>query len=333
MKIALIGNHFGLPDEGVKNVVNNIAKLLSKRHAILQLYVENFLSLKFWNNLKIFCPDIIHYFPGPSIKSFPIVKLASLLTKKKTPTVMSALQPNFFLLNRVYMSILKPNLILAQSYESERRFNKLGCSTEFLPNGVDTHRFKPVNDKIKSNLREKYGIPKDKFVILHVGHIKFKRNIQVLTELQNGDNQVVIVGSSSTLIDWKLLNYLRRSGCIVWNSFIPRIEEIYALSDCYVFPCFDLSCSIESPLSVFEAMACNLPVICARLNALKRIFIEGDGLFFIDNEVEISELVDKIKSEAINIRIREKVLQYSWENIVMRLEKIYNRIISGSLNK
>ena len=64
-----------------------------------------------------------------------------------------------------------------------------------------------------------------------------------------------------------------------------NIEEVYALSDCYVFPTPPMNKinSIEIPLSVLEAMACNLSVITTKFGALPKVFEEGDGLIFVDD--------------------------------------------------
>ena len=87
------------------------------------------------------------------------------------------------------------------------------------------------------------------------------------------------------------------------------------------------------PLSVLESMSCNLPVITTKFGALPKVFEEGDGLFFVENEREIFMVLEKIKNTNMKVKTREKVLPYSWENIGKRLEKIYSNLIVGEKNE
>ncbi|MEM2741205.1 MAG: glycosyltransferase family 4 protein [Nitrososphaeria archaeon] len=248
---------------------------------------------------------------------------------------MSAMHPSLPSFFKKLVSLLKPDLTLIQSYETESMFKRLGCRVEFLPCGVDVKKFTPVTAETKIKLRKKYGIEKEKFVILHVGSIKEGRNIQFLTKLQKEDNQVLIIGATSTGINQKLCQELRKSGCLVWTKYFEHIEEIYGLSDCYVFPVMfkvdftgrPVSDSIEMPLSIIEAMACNLPVISTKFGALPRIFHEKEGLIYANREEDFLQAVKKIKN-GINVRNREKVLPYSWEKVAEKLQQIYSYLIS-----
>jgi glycosyltransferase involved in cell wall biosynthesis len=122
---------------------------------------------------------------------------------------------------------------------------------------------------------------------------------------------------------------LTKGGCTIWRKYIKTIQEIYQLSDLYVFPVQDRLGSIETPLSVLEAMSCNLPVITTRFGGLTRMFNEGDGLHFVYSGSQIPELIDGIRSndaERSNVHTREKVMPYSWRNISKSLSKYYYQL-------
>lgn len=335
MRICLLGECRGNLDEGMRNITLRFANHLSKDHQTLALDLRDVFSKDFWKKIRDFKPDIIHYLHGPTIKSFILAKMISFYCKD-AKVVMSAMRPIIPYLLREFIPLIKPDLILTQSYETEKMFKRLGCKTEFLPSGVDINKFKPVSEETKKELRQKYGFDEDKFIILHIGSIKRGRNIQLLTKLQRDDNQILIVGSSSTGIDSRVYWNLIESGCIVWVKYIKNIEEIYALSDCYIYPTVSrydflgraIADSIEMPLTVLEAMACNLPVITTKFGALPRAFKEGDGLFFVENENDIFQALEEIKN-GIKVKTREKVLPYSWENVVRRLEEIYERLLES----
>lgn len=329
MKICLLGEYLGNSDEGMRKVSFYLSQELAKNNSILTTNFKKSISLSFWKEIKAFDPDIVHYIYGPSIKSFILLKLISFYCPT-SKTVMSAMHPSIPNRFHNFIKIFSPDIILTQSTETESFFKSSNFKTEFLPCGVDTRRFEPVSAIHKGELREKYGVSKEKFVILHVGPIKRGRNVQILGKIQNDYNQILLVASLSTGIEKDVVDELKKNGCLILMEYIDKIEEIYALSDCYLFPTppKNKSNSIEMPLSVLEAMSCNLPVIATKFGALPRSFKEGDGLFFIENEKQLSGALSQI-CKGIDIKTRDKVYKYSWKNIILKLTGIYERILES----
>ena len=85
--------------------------------------------------------------------------------------------------------------------------------------------------------------------------------------------------------------------------------------------------SIEVPLSVLEAMSCNLPVVTTKYGALPQMFTEEGGLHFIEQEADFVRLVAEVRANQEPVSTRKQVLAYSWENIARRLDQIYTRIL------
>ena len=334
MKICLLGDYSGNLDEGMRKTSFYLSKELSKRHSVLTLDLRNAVAKDFWKSIKNFNPQIIHYIHGGSSRGFILLKLISLYcSDAKTVTTIMRF-PTFF--STYVVSLSKPDLILVPSCEVGKYFKRSRYKTKFLPcGGVDIARFTPVTSIAKSKMREKYGIEKEKFVILHIGSINEGRNVQLLEELQSDDNQVLVVGTTSARIDWNVYRRLVDAGCLVWTKYIENIEVIYLLSDCYVFPVLskkdmfgrNITSSIEMPLTVLEAMACNLPIISMRFGALPGVFKEGSGLFFVNEEDDFISVLETIKNSNLDVKTIEKVLPYSWESLTERLEKIYNLLL------
>lgn len=326
MKICLIGEYLGDLDEAMRIISFRFAEELGKNHKVLTLDIRDAFRKPFWKNIREFRPDVIHYLHGPSINSFMLLKLISLYSSN-SKTVVSATHPYLSERSQKFFKYLKPDVVLTQSTRSERLFTNLGCRTEFLSCGVDTLRFKPPTNGVKAKLRMKYGIDENKYIMIHVGSIKEGRNVQILEKLNYDDTQILIAGAVSTGIEQDLAIRLRESNCIVFTQFFPNIEEIYMLADCYVFPTPPENSlySIEMPLSVLEAMATNLPIIATRFGALPRAFENGQGFFYIDSERDLLDTLKLIRS-GIEINTRNKVIAYSWENIVKRLVEVYESL-------
>lgn len=327
MKICLVGVKSKLSDEGMKNITTYMAKELSKYHEVMVIEPRkiNFTLIK---NLRIFNPDVIHYFHGPTIRSFILLKFLSLITRN-TKTVMSLTHPSIN--KRIkFLSKIKPDLILAQSYKKQSFFEELGFKTEYLvTSGVDVRQITPVSDKIKNQLRKKYNLNQKSFIILHVGPINNTRNLEIFTDLQKKvKGQVLIIGSPSAKTDNNLINLLKKSGCIAWVKYFAHIEELYQLSDVYIFPTRNPYGAIEMPLSILEAMSCNLPVVTFSFGGLQDFFKDINGLYFVKTENEFLETIANIFKKPIESNTRKAVLKLSWENIAKQLIKVYEKLIS-----
>ena len=318
--VAYFNDEGGKGDIGTRTVARHLADGVSKRHEVLRVDVRNIGS---WRKAKAFGPDIIHFVFAPTTMGFVAARIFSLYCRGAR-VVMSA--PNPTLSCRWLVKYLKPDVILVQSQESENFFKEAEFVTRFLSNGVDVDRFVPAAPGQKELFREKYRIDAEKFVILHVGPVIRKRNIEQLMELQAGNTQVLVIGRKP--YDPRLLNELQSRGVVIITEYMEKIEEIYALSDCYVFPTHpDNRCaSIEMPLSVLEAMACGLPVFSTRYGVLPRIFNNLNG-FFYKNLTELIHKLKLINITGIRIQNKEFINIYSWDNITKKLVEIYGNLL------
>ena len=323
-----MSNYVDLADEGFKSVAFNLHRELSQSHEVILVNARrSVFSRNFWVNIRSFQPQIIHIILRPGVFTLIMAKVIKLYCRK-AKVVMSALQPplHYRFIKR-FTSLLEPDLIMTSSDETEKMFTDIGWRVAFLASGVNTGKFAPVTESVKERLREKYSIDKKKFIVMHVGPIRENRNLGVLNKIQGLENvQAIIVANTAFEAHKRVYASLEEQGCIIWRSYFENIEEIYALSDCYIFPARDESACLELPLSVLEAMSCNLPVITTRFMALPKLFLEGDGLFFVDDDEDFVHRLDDVRNNHIAIKTREKVLPYSWENIAQGLEEIYRGV-------
>jgi glycosyltransferase involved in cell wall biosynthesis len=94
---------------------------------------------------------------------------------------------------------------------------------------------------------------------------------------------------------------------------------LYQLADLYVFPTLPgrKGC-IEIPLSVLEAMACNIKSACTRFGGLPDIFEEGRGFYFIDCDKNLVNIVEKSQENNL-VRTREMANQYAWKSVTKKI--------------
>jgi glycosyltransferase involved in cell wall biosynthesis len=328
-KVCLIGDIKGNMDEGMKITIMRYYEKLSEENDVLLLNGKSGASREFWGDLLRFKPQIIHYVAGPTPLSFIVLKILSARCRG-SKTVISASHPLRTRFFPFVVPMYRPDVILVQSDATEQLFAGLGCETAYLPSAVDSSKFVPVSRSRKNTLRVQYGLPTEKFVVLHVGNLNRGRNAQALKSLQSEKTQVLAVSSTSVPEDKGVRLELEQAGCIVLSTFNDRIEEVYQLSDCYVFPVPPAHTfnSIQMPLSVLEAMACNLPVITTRYGGLPKAFRSEDGLVFVDDQTTLAEAVDWV-SRCSEIRTREKIALYSWDSVVGDLMTIYASLLAG----
>ena len=337
MKICLLGDFTGKPDEGMKNISKTVRDKLSSRQEVLALNSRDVIKKTFLDNIRTFRPEVIHYLHGPTIRSLVLLKSLKAVLGNNVKAISSATRPYFSKYSRWAIPLLKPDLVLTQSSQFESFFKERGCRVEFLPNGVDCKKFAPVSEAEKFYIRNEFGLPQDKEIVLHVGHIKANRKLEVFKRIQRIDYiQVVVVGGTAQKSEDTLKRNLQAAGIKICHEYYEDISKIYKMADLYVFPIQDASSklpdtynqvgAIDLPLSVLEAMACNLPVITTRFGALQRLFQPGDGLHYAEDEADI---IGQVKSFSFKnvCNTREKVLPYDWERIVARIELEYQDLI------
>lgn len=216
-------------------------------------------------------------------------------------------------LGEILLKLSGARLIFLSENSAGKMRPVLGGRVHSLKAGVDVKKFVPVSGEGKRALREKYGIPADKPVVLHVGHMKYGRNIDKLLMLEP-DLHAVLVTSETTsgFNDSDLEEKLRKMpNLTIIDRYVPNIEEIYQLSDAYLFPVVADRHCIDSPLSVFEAAACDVPVVATRYGELKQL--EGcEGFTFIDG-FDAPQLNAALRTAIESgARPRKCVMDYDW---------------------
>jgi glycosyltransferase involved in cell wall biosynthesis len=330
-KILLISEALDAPfDEGIKNIVYSTFKQFEDKDNVFLVtkqgnITDNLKVIKirmnklFYNSdlksfLKTYKPDIGIYIPiaSCSFYSFIRAKMLKVIFNKMKVVILCVQHRKYSLMQKFIMEMfLKPDFILLLSKSEEPFYLNLGIKVKVLPPAVDTLKFCPPLKDEKNKIRAEFGIALDKKIILHVGHIKESRNLECFLDIQNQDNiQVIIVSSSTWGEDYELKKKLISAGVRIIDDFIPDMSKIYKMSDAYVFPVINKTGATEIPLSILEAMACNLTVITSRYGGLVDFFVEDNGFKYFDTREELLEVIKDLDES--NISNHKKVESFTW---------------------
>lgn len=211
--------------------------------------------------------------------------------------------------------------ILCLSEEATEAFRQtVGDRARQIKAGVDTARFAPVAAEEKVELRKKHGLPADKPIVLHVGHMKEGRGVGAMARLDNRFHGVLVVSSLTAGFEDKVLHerLAAQDNLTIIDEYIPCIEELYQLADVYLFPVEKARNCIDVPLSALEAAACGIPVVATEYGELKGL-LGQDGFYRLDR-LDADTLNDRLEAA-----LREDgdprpcVLPYDWKNAVVQL--------------
>ena len=205
---------------------------------------------------------------------------------------------------------------------------------------IDTSKFKANNKVLKEvkKLKKKYHINKDEFVIGTVNRIAEEKNLeQELQAFQNLVNlnskiKLVIVGDGPSLGELKKLvskYHLTNKVILTGKVKYENIALYYHLFD--VFTSF--SKTETQGLTIIEALASSLPVICINDKAFKEMVIHNYNGYLFNNNDEFTEYVlNLINKQNIYLEMKSNaensIHKYSKEVFASEVLKIYQKALN-----
>ncbi len=185
-----------------------------------------------------------------------------------------------------------------KTYDLFKKKYEYNRNIHIVPTGIEVERFYKENNDPKKieELKKKYNIKKDDFVILFVGRLAEEKNVQFLIDNQtelvkhNKKCKLLIIGDGpdaeklkTQSKDLKLDNNVIFTGKVPWSE----VHEYYQLGSLFV----SASHTETQGLTLLEAMAAGIPVVALDDEAFKDVVVDDlNGYLFMDDKGYISSI-------------------------------------------
>ena len=220
--------------------------------------------------------------------------------------------------------------------ESLKKYGIDEKKISYVPNFVDDKNFFPLDCEKKKNLKKKFKLEENKFTILGVGQLQTRKGIfdflkiaQILKEFEfiwAGGFSFGRISDGYAEIKKYTKNppkNLRFLG-IVDRS---KMNEIYNISDVMFLPSFEEL----FPMTILEAMSCNIPVLVRDLKIYEKILFD-----FCLKENNIENFIKTIKKLNSDKNFYKQSCEmslkghqfYSSQNILKMWKKFYKKVLS-----
>lgn len=337
---------------------SNIYDLYRKSNGLKRRYYKYLLFLLLLFSLpKYFYknkPDIFQL-TGFSFFSYPFIVISML---QKIPfvigtTLFSQDDFNSIVRNRFQSFLFKKisNLtkgiitISPSLYNSYKNSFVKDEKIYFIPNPINTEKFRPVNEIRKTELKTKLKVPIKKQIAVNIGIItsrkRIEKMIQIIRKLHDDGVDIVIYflgpvnSSSDDKIYYKYLTKLideySLNDAVIFKNYVDNVDEWLKISDIFLFT----SANEGLPNAVLEAMSCGIPVFVTKIAGITDFLIKhGHNGFFLeehDSFIKIKEVLNsKELKNKISINAREFILnEFKEENIIKKYISTYKSCLNN----
>lgn len=212
------------------------------------------------------------------------------------------------------------DVLITINKEDYKRAQRFGAKeVRYVPGvGIDENRINNIDIELQKK-REELILPVDAVVIASVGELNKNKNheiiIKALASLQYENVYYVICGQG------KLENHLKKLASnlnignkVIFLGYRKDAIQILKAVDIYAFPSKREGLSV----SLMEAMACGLPVVCSGIRGNKDLITENCGGYLL-NYNDITGF-----TEALALLIKDSVLRNKMKEFNLCAIKKYN---------
>lgn len=314
--------------------------LISKRAKVDPLFF-----FRLWRLLHSTRPSILHsYLKTPNLWARLAGRLAGVPCVITSERNVDLAHSRWWILAERLLYRLSSHIIANAIAIQDMLVDTVGVDRERISvifNGVDTHKFRPVNNERSALLRSALGLDPDEFVIIVPGRVMRQKNqgcaIRALGRLPLADRAGVRLLCVGSLLDRvylaELHSLVQDFGLQKQVRFLGRRDDmpsVYGLSDVCVLP----SLWEGFPNALLEAMACGRPVIASDVADNRRLVDHGETGFLFRSEDDAAlslYLRDAMRGGQDRLRAlgtegrRRMERYYSIETLIRSTVEVYRR--------
>jgi glycosyltransferase involved in cell wall biosynthesis len=217
--------------------------------------------------------------------------------------------------------------VIAPSRDAAAAVPADGTPIHVVPNGVDTERFRPVDDGTVRAFERRHDLPARPLVGYTGRHGHEKRLGDVLDATADVDAGVVLAGDGPARSDLERRAAGRED--VSFLGFLDRsdLPAFYSTLDAFVFPS-----PVETQgLVALEAIACGTPVVAAAAGALTETVTDGEtGTHFPPGDTgAFRDAIGRVlgASERLPTRLAERRRRLDVERSIDDLEAVYGSVL------
>ncbi len=224
------------------------------------------------------------------------------------------------------------NLNIAINQEELKTLRFWDKDTAALTHGIglDIERFN-IGGTNRSSIRAEFGIPDDAQVVLSVGELDDNKNhATVIRALHGTDAYYLICGIGPNEDSLKRIAQENSMGShLILAGYRRDIPDIIAACDIFAFPSFHEG----MPVSLCEAMAGGLPVVCSRIRGNVDLVKNGINGYLVDPDdiagwtyTLTTLLADENLRQTFQENALSSITDYSHENVTKELYSLYRKV-------
>lgn len=185
-------------------------------------------------------------------------------------------------------------------------------NVHIVPTGIDVDRFyiENLNENELEQLKKDLKLLKNEKIITYVGRLAEEKSIDILIESQQilskkYNCKLLIVGDGPDLKRFKLLaKKLGIEDKVIFTGAVPweEVPKYYGISDIFA----TASTTETQGLTVIEAMASGLPVICATDEAFKNVVIDDLNGKEFSNKKQYKKCIEELLKDDNKLKMMSR---------------------------
>ncbi len=208
----------------------------------------------------------------------------------------------------------------------------------YIPNGVDTERFRP-DSAVRARLREELGL-RDAFVWLAVGRFEKPKDyptmLQAFAQVLEGQREAVLLVAGDGPLRPAMEELAHELGIAERVRFLGirrDVPELMNTADAYL-----MSSSWEGmPMVLLEASATGLPIVATHVGGNPEIVLDGKTGFLVPSKNPKALAQAMLRLMSIPERERQKMgeaarrhieANFSLDRVVEQWEILYRELLS-----